>query len=109
MKIAASVLNAWRAWSRQPGSRRIVTLAALAALLFGPDAYQWARLSWTQWRLDRQLSSLTAEKDRLTKARARLQSDPTYVEGLIRSTFKVSQPGEYVVPLNTTPPKDKSR
>ncbi len=29
-----------------------------------------------------------------------LMSNPIYVEGLIRSTFKVAQPDEYVVPLN---------
>jgi len=70
-----------------------------AALLFGPDLYYYGRLSVLQRRLDRRLAVLSAEHERLTQEQARLQSDPTYVEGLIRSTFKWARPGEYVVPL----------
>ena len=70
-------------------------------LLFGPGMYELMRLSIIQHRLDRRLAQLTAEQARLTAERTRLQTDPTYVEGLIRSTFKVSQPGELVIPLDS--------
>ncbi len=81
--------------------RRVLFVAMIAAILFGPGVYHWVRLSWMEWRLDRQLGALSAEKDRLTQARTRLQSDPTHIEGLIRSTFKWAKPGEYVVPLDS--------
>ncbi len=80
--------------------RRWLTGLGLAAvLLFGPGLYYYIRLSVLQWRLDRRLAALSAERERLTQEQARLQSDATYVEGLIRSTFKWARPGEYVVPL----------
>ena len=86
--------------------RRQVQLKAgvvvLAAILFGPGAYQWVRLSVEQRRLDRRLAALSAEQARLTIEQGRLESDSAYVEGLIRSTFKLSQPGELVVPLDAS-------
>ena len=83
-------------------TRWVSGLALAAAILFGPGLYEYVRLSVLQWRLDRRLAVLSAEHDRLTKEHARLQSDATYVEGLIRSTFKWSRPGEYVVPLDAS-------
>ena len=53
------------------------------------------------------MRELKAQHERLSAEQARLASDPTYVEGLIRTTFKVAQPGEYVVPLED--PKKTSR
>ena len=81
-----------------------ITMAAVlvGAVVFGPGAYQWVRLSVEQRRLDRRLAALSAEHERLTHEQARLESDPAYVEGLIRSTFKLSQPGELVVPLDAS-------
>ena len=84
--------------------RRRQVQAAIGLLilaLFGPGTYHWVRLSLAQRRLDRQLVALTAEQARLTGEQQRLQSDSAYVEGLIRSTFKLAQPGELVVPLDT--------
>ena len=83
-------------------TRWIGTLALAAAILFGPGLYYYVRLSLLQWRLDRQLTALSAEHSRLAAEQARLQSDATYVEGLIRSTFKWARPGEYVVPLDSS-------
>ena len=80
-----------------------VAAVLLALAIFGPGAYQWARLSLEQRQLDRRLAALTAEQDRLTHEQTRLESDPAYVEGLIRSTFKLSRPGELVVPLDSSP------
>jgi len=83
--------------------RRARAMALLVcALVFGHGGYQLARLSVTQWRLSRRLAALTAEREALQHEQQRLQSDPTYVEGLIRSTFKVAKPGEYVI-LPETP------
>ena len=72
-------------------------LAAL--LLFGPGAFHLARLSVTQWRLDRRLAALQHRQEQLTQEQERLTNDPTYVEGLIRNTFKLAKPGEYVIDL----------
>lgn len=76
--------------------------AATVALLFGPGFVELARMSWRQRQLDRELEALTRERERLKRERQRLAEDPTYVEGLIRSTFKVARPTEYVVPLDDT-------
>ena len=71
----------------------------LAGLIFGPGIYEMARLSITQRRLDKQLSLLAVKRKQLEEEQERFKSDNTYVEGLIRSTFKVSQPGELVIPI----------
>ena len=71
-------------------------------IVFGPGAYSWVKLSLEQRRLDRQLAALSAEHEQLVQEQERLQSDPTYVEGLIRTTFKLAQPGELVIPLDSS-------
>ena len=68
-----------------------------------------ARLSLMQRKLDRRLADLSAQHDRLTQEQARLQSDPTYLEGLIRSTFKVAKPGEVVIPIDQRAARSRSR
>ena len=89
---------------------RWIVPASLAALVvFGPGTYQLVRLSLIQWRLDRRLAELSADQARLREEQAKLQSDPTYVEGLIRSTFKLAQPGEYVIPLDADPSRRETR
>lgn len=69
----------------------------IAAVIFGPGLVQLGMLSVREHRLDRALAVVTARNQALTREHARLQSDPAYVEGLIRSTFKVAQPGEFVI------------
>ena len=71
-----------------------------ALVLFGPGFVELTRLSIQQHSMDRQLAQLAAEHDRLTQKQDRLQHDATYVEGLIRSTFKWAQKGETVVLLD---------
>ena len=83
-------------------TRWIVGLSLIALALFGPGFYEWVRLSLEQRRLDRQLAQLAARHEQLVQEQERLQSDPAYVEGLIRSTFKLAKPGEYVIPLDAT-------
>ena len=78
-------------------------ISVLAAAVFGPGLVQLARLSWEQHRLDRRLVQLSAEREQLAQEEQRLQTDPTYVEGLIRSTFKFAKPGELVIPLDAAP------
>ena len=58
-----------------------------------------ARMMARQRKLDHQLAELASRKESLTQEQKRLETDPGYMEGLIRSTFKMSQPGEYVIPL----------
>ena len=89
-------------WRKDQRARWIVSLSILSLVLFGPGLYELVRLSVAQRRLDRRLAELAAERERLTQEEARLRSDPTYVEGLIRSTFKLAQPGEYVIPLDSS-------
>ena len=81
-------------------TRWLLGVGLAGLVLFGPGTYELIRLSIRQHRLDRQLAALKAEHERLAKEQERLQSDPAYLEGLIRSTFKVSQPGELVIPLD---------
>jgi cell division protein FtsB len=81
-------------------ARRGLVAGAVAAALFGPGAIEIVRLQWRQRRLDAQLRALAAQRAALAQEHARLQEDPTYVEGLIRSTFKVSKKNELVIPLD---------
>jgi len=76
-----------------------IGIATLAAVLFGPGTVELAQLSIRQHHLDRQLAKLQVEQERLTHEQERLRTDPSYVEGLIRTTFKQAHPGEYVIPL----------
>ena len=81
-------------------TRRLVGLGVVAGLvLFGPGVAHLLSLSFQQYRLDRQLAQLDARHEALQQEEARLTSDPTYVEGLIRTTFKWAKPGEYVISL----------
>jgi hypothetical protein len=75
-------------------------LTVAGILVFGPGLLQWTGLSWRQHQLDRRLASLSAERERLAKEQQRLETDPGYVEGLIRTTFKWAQDGELVIPLD---------
>ena len=77
----------------------LIAGGVLLLILFGPGTYQLIHLSLMQRALDLKLAALSAEHARLEQEAERLQHDPAYVEGLIRSTFKVTQPGEYVVPI----------
>ena len=74
-------------------------LIAVAAV-FGPGLVAWIGLSWRQHALDRRLATLSAERKRLTQEQQRLETDPGYVEGLIRTTFKWAQKDELVIPLD---------
>ncbi len=86
--------------------RRLGVGLLAAAALFGPGLVEWVRLDWRQRRLDRELAALQARHAALKAEHERLQTDPVYVEGLIRSTFKHAKPNELVIPLqdNTDSP-----
>ena len=94
-----------------PRSRRrwLTAAAVLGVAAFGPGTVELAQLWAARFRLYRQQAALTAEQAALTAEQARLTSDPAYVEGLIRSTFKVAQPGEVVIPLEFDPPASSRR
>ena len=79
--------------------RWALPLGLVGLLVFGPGMVQLAHLSLIQRTLDRRLADLSSRQDQLTHEQQRLQSDPTYLEGLIRSTFKVAKPGEIVIPV----------
>jgi len=88
-------------WGRQ-AKGWVLGLGLLSALSFGPGLFDMARLWWVERRLDRRLAELARQQERLAREQKRLETDPVYVEGLIRSTFKVSEPNELVVPLPST-------
>ena len=90
-------------------TRWLIGISCVGLALFGPGTYELVRLSIQQARLDRRLAALKAEHERLAREQERLQSDPAYLEGLIRSTFKVSEPGELVIPLDSHQSNGKSR
>ena len=90
--------------AQRPVRRRLrwaIGLGVAALAVFGQSLYEWVRLSARERQLDRQLTAVTAQHERLAQEQQRLQSDPAYVEGLIRSTFKLAQPGEYVIPIDS--------
>ena len=84
---------------RNPRRRWALGLGLIGAAVFGPGLYESTRLAVRQWQLDRRLAELERRHAALSQERARLESDPSYVEGLIRSTFKVAEKGELVIPL----------
>lgn len=83
--------------------------ALAAAVMFGPGLIALAQLSWERRRLDHQLAALAARQEALVREQERLEQDDAYVEGLIRTTFKLAQPGEYVIPLSASESDGKSR
>ena len=101
MSDAGSQMNRWTHWA--------LPLGLLGLLVFGPGMVHLARLSLMQRALDRRLAALSARQEQLRQEQARLQSDPTYLEGLIRSTFKVAKPGEVVIPIDQPPSRDTTR
>ena len=81
-------------------SRRAIAGLLVAAALFGPGLYDMARMLVKQRQLDGQLAALATRREKLSTEQKRLETEPGYMEALIRDTFKLSQPGEYVVQLS---------
>jgi|GEM_PF-2923426 len=101
MSTLAARAGAW--WSTLPRkTRRRVGIAAVGTLLLGPGLGHWAQLSWQERLMNRRLRELELIRKTLTEEYDRLSSDPVYMEGLVRSTFKVAKPGELVVPLEAS-------
>ena len=90
-------------------TRWLVSVGVLALLLFGPGAVWLVRMEIKQRELDRQLAQLKARREQLAAEEARLRSDPAYVEGLIRTTFKVARPDELVIPIDAEGAAGKTR
>ena len=94
---------------RRGGPRWLAWGALATAMLLGPGLVELVRLRWRQRSLDRELAALRAQQEQLAAERTRLETDPAYMEGLIRTTFKQSLPGELVIPLESDEPEGKSR
>lgn len=90
-------------------TRWLVSVGVLALILFGPGAVWLIRMEIKQRQLDHQLAQLKAKREQLAAEEERLRSDPAYVEGLIRTTFKFAKPDEIVIPLETDASPGKSR
>ena len=85
---------------RWGASWRVRLMALAAAAILGPALVQLAIMFWQDHRLSRQLQGRQAAYDSLKAEQERLRTNPVYVEGLTRTTFKVAKPGELVVPLS---------
>ena len=96
--------NRLKRWGASP---RVRLLALAAAAILGPTLIQLAVMYWQDQRLARQLQRRQASYDSLKTERERLRTDPVYVEGLTRTTFKVAKPGELVVPLSDERTSDR--
>ena len=88
-------------------SSRVRLLALAAAAILGPTLLQLAVMYWRDQRLTRQLQRRQASYESLQREQERLRTDPVYVEGLTRTTFKVAKPGELVVPLSDERPPER--
>ena len=85
------------------------SLLVAGLLIFGPGLVAWLRMSWKHLGLTRETQQLQATHQQLVTQQVRLTTDPVYVEGLIRSTFKVAKPGELVIPSETLDDAARSR
>ena len=85
--------------ARRQGVGWLLGVGLVALVLFGPGAVWLVRMEIKQRQLDRQLAQLKAKHEQLAAEEQRLRSDPAYVEGLIRTTFKFARPDELVIPL----------
>ena len=82
-------------------TRRFLRVGVIGLVLFGPGLVEIIRLEVQRRQLDRRLAALTAQHEALSREDERLRTNPAYVEGLIRSTFKYAKPGELVIPLGS--------
>jgi hypothetical protein len=89
--------------------RRWLPWAAGALVVFGPGAVAQVQAGWWEYRLTRQVRELQAVREDLSREHDQLESDPVYVEGLIRTTFKVANPDELVVILGEDSRAPRSR
>jgi cell division protein FtsB len=99
-----------KAWSLGQTFRRpwIIGVSVALVIVFGPGWLHGLRLAWRRHVVERKLQRLEAVHQELAQEHERLTSDPVYVEGLIRSTFKVAKPGELVIPLDADEPRSAS-
>jgi cell division protein FtsB len=83
-------------------------VSVVAVVVFGPGLVNLLSLSWQERALDRKLRRLQEAHDELAKEHERLKSDAVYVEGLIRSTFKLAKPNELVIPSESLNSDEKT-
>jgi len=95
--------KAWPAGLTANGPR-FIGLIVLALVIFGPGIVYLLRLTVRRHTMEHRLRQLEAIQQDLIAEQKRLTSDAVYVEGLIRSTFKLAKPGELVVPLESDEP-----
>ena len=90
-------------------TRWLLGVSLLGFVLFGPGAVWLIRMEIKQRQLDRQLAQLKAKREQLVAEEERLRSDPAYIEGLVRTTFKYARPDELVIPLDEDRASAKTR
>ncbi len=86
---------------------QVVIVVAVAALALGPGAVQQAVIACKQRKMDHKLAALQRSHEQLLHEHAQLLSNPTYVEGLMRSTFKVAKRDEFVVTIDPSDLNDR--
>ena len=86
---------------------QVVIVAVVAALALGPGAVQQAVIVCKQRKMDHKLIALQRSHEQLLREHSRLMSNPVYVEGLMRSTFKVAKRDEFVVTIDPSDLNDR--
>ncbi len=81
--------------------RWLIGLSMVLLVACGPLLWDLVDVSWKRYTMHRRIQRLEAVHRNLTEEQQRLTSDPVYVEGLIRSTFKVAKPNELVIPADS--------
>ena len=79
---------------------QLLALSIILAVALGPGLAHQLWIAWHTRQSDRRIDQLQETTTVLQTEQQRLQHDPVYLEGVIRSTFKVSKPNEVVVPLD---------
>ena len=75
-------------------------IALAVAAVVGPGLWQMAQLAIEQHAMVAKLDHMHTYHHALAREHERLTTDPIFVEGLIRSTFRVAKPNEFVVRLD---------
>jgi cell division protein FtsB len=81
--------------------------ALVALLVFGNQGFrEWIKAAQEKRRVEKSLTNLRSEKERLSRELAWLKNDPTYFEYLIRKNLGYVKKGE--VEYRLTKPKKTS-
>jgi cell division protein FtsB len=79
---------------------KIGIAAAVLFVIFLPGITRYTQLKARQARLDSGIEKLRVDEAGLRKEQDKLQSDPTYIEKVVRDKLQVANEGETIVRIN---------